>query len=180
MGFSVQTLGTLARVQESPLDEIYLLLMIFIGPLAQSSGKLPRNLTGSCFQLVVKMQRVIKLRKGLAKAKMHLSRFSKSSQTYDCNVFAFFFFLIWGYGILFHQGTLVRASFKQCLEKYSVIHLCVQLYMLYVCTRLYNSEYDPQLSFSCGMKDLLCSWWNFRQTTLLILKAGFWIIHNYR
>ena len=92
MGFSVQTLGTLAHVQESPLDEIYVLLMIFIGPLAQSSGKLPRNLKGSCFQLVVRMQRVIKLRKGLAKAKMHLSRFSKSSQTYDCVAFAFFFF----------------------------------------------------------------------------------------
>ena len=47
--------------QESPLDEIYVLLMIFIGPLAQSSGKLPRNLKGSCFRLVVRMQRVIKL-----------------------------------------------------------------------------------------------------------------------
>lgn len=93
MGFSAQTLGTLAHVQESPLDEIYVLLMIFIGPLAQSSGKLPRNLKGSCFRLVVRTQRVIKLRKGLAEAKMHLSRFSKSSQTYDCDTFAFFFFL---------------------------------------------------------------------------------------
>lgn len=27
--------------------------MIFIGPLAQSSGKLPRNLKESCFRLVV-------------------------------------------------------------------------------------------------------------------------------
>lgn len=42
-----------AHVQESPLDKIYGLLMIFIGPLAQSSGKLPRNLKESCFRLVV-------------------------------------------------------------------------------------------------------------------------------
>lgn len=98
MGFSVQTLGTLAHVQESPLDEIYVLLMIFIGPLAQSSGKLPRNLKGSCFKLVVRMQRVIKLRKRLAKAKVHLFRFSKSSQTYDCDAFAFFFNLrLWNF-----------------------------------------------------------------------------------
>jgi hypothetical protein len=57
------TLRALTHVQESPLDEIYVLLMIFIGPLAQGSGKLPRNLKESCFQLVVRMQRVIKFRK---------------------------------------------------------------------------------------------------------------------
>ena len=54
--FSAQTLWTLAYVQESPMDKIYVLLMTFIGPLAQSSGKLPRNLKESCFQLVFRMQ----------------------------------------------------------------------------------------------------------------------------
>lgn len=71
--FGAQTLWALAHVQESPLDKIYVLLMIFIGPLAQSSGRLPRNLKESCFRLVVRMQRVIKLREGMVKAKKHLS-----------------------------------------------------------------------------------------------------------
>ena len=66
--------------------------MIFIGPLAQSSGKLPRNLKESCFRLVVRMQRVIKLRKGMVKAKIHLSRYNESSQTYNGDAFVFFFF----------------------------------------------------------------------------------------
>lgn len=132
--FSVQTLWTLAHVQESPLDKIYVLLMIFIGPLAQSSGKLPRNLKESCFWLVVRMQRVIKFRKGMVKAKILLFRYNDSSQHYNCEFSHLFFFFLRLWNFLFYQCILIEVSFKQCLEKCCFIHLYGYLFILWACT----------------------------------------------
>lgn len=98
--------------------------MIFIGPLAQSSGKLPRNPKESCFQLVVRMQRVIKFRKAWWKLKyIYPGTMSPANLTIVIS-FAFFFFS-WGYGISPHQGILVGGLFSQSLEKCCIIHLCV-------------------------------------------------------
>lgn len=126
--FRAQTLWALAHVQESPLDKIYVLLMIFIGPLAQSSGRLPRNLKESCFQLVVRMQRVIKLREGMVKAKNHLSRYNESSQYYNSDSFCLLFSEAIEFCLI--KVFLAAGSFQQSLEKCCVIHLCVCLYRM--------------------------------------------------
>lgn len=71
--FCSLTLWTFAHVQESPLDKIYVLLMIFIGPMAQSGGKMPRNLKESWFYLVVRMQRAIKIERSWWKSECFLT-----------------------------------------------------------------------------------------------------------
>lgn len=125
--FSVQTLWTLAHVQESPMDKIYVLLMIFIGPLAQSSGKLPRNLKESCFQLVVRMWSVIKFRKGMVEAKIHLFRYYESNQPYNCDFFCLLFLRLWNFVLSeYSSWKIIFNSLNKCY----LTHLCVFVYIM--------------------------------------------------
>lgn len=106
--FGVQTLWTLAHVQESPLDKIYVLLMIFIGPLAQRGGKLPRNLKESCFRLVVRRQsHKIQQRRG-EKIKYF---YSGTRSLANLAIVISFVCLFWSYGILLYRGIFVGGSF---------------------------------------------------------------------
>lgn len=104
--------------------------MIFIGPLAQSSGKLPRNLKESCFWLVVRMQRVIKFRKGMVKAKIHLSRYNETSQPYNCDFFYLFFFLRLT-KFFFLRVSLLKDHFNKVLKSAALsVCLCICLYFM--------------------------------------------------
>lgn len=119
--FRTLTLWILAHVQESPLDKIYVLLMIFIGPLAQCSGKLPKNLEDSCFQLVVRMQSVIKFREAWWKLK-YIYPGTRSQPT-----FWLWFpwpFSLCGYRIRFIRVYSFLGSFYKIL-KTAALSICV-------------------------------------------------------
>lgn len=150
--------------------------MIFIGPLAQSSGKLPRNLKESCFRLVVRMQRVIKLRKGMVKAKMHLSRYNEPSQPYGCESFCLFFpSRLWNFIPSWYPSWRIILT-----KSWKVLHnSCV---CVFVCTMCLHNDIKWLIG-STVLFSLLNEWslillMEFRQTILLILKAGIWIIQE--
>lgn len=134
VGFPAPTLWTLARVQESPLDKIYVLLMIFIGPLAQGGGKLPRNLKESCFRLEVRMQRVIKFRKAQWKPRhIYPGTMSPSNLTILIS-FAHFCFLRLEYCV--SSGSPTWGNYFHSRGKCCFTHLCVCVFVY--TARLHN------------------------------------------
>lgn len=146
--------------------------MIFIGPLAQSGGKVPRNLKESCFRLVVRMQRVIKLRKGMVKAKMHLSRYNKSSQLRTVSPSPFC-----SPEVTEFYSVRVSSSKDRFNKALHNPFVCV-----FVCAVCLHSVIKGLIR-STAFFFLLNEWsliflMEFRQTTLLLLKAGVRIIQE--
>lgn len=177
MGFSAQTLWTLAHVQESPLDKIYVLLMIFIGPLAQSSGKLPRNLKESCFQLAVRMQgNKTQKRHGEGKNTFIQVQWVQPNLWWWC--FCLFFFLkLWNFVSSGYPGYRILWT-----KSWKALHypfVCVFVYVVYLYNVVKWPIWSTAFLFPVNEWSLIFLV-EFRQTTLLILKTGVWIIHNYR
>ena len=111
----------------------------------------------------------------MVEAKIHLFRYNESNQPYNCDFFCLLFLMLWNFVLSeYSNWRIIFNSLKNCC----LTHLCVFVYIVCLHNVIKWLIWSTAFFFSYRMNDLLHFWWNFRQTTLIILEVGIWIMQK--